>query len=433
MDYNETILFLNSLLDRERVEKVKYPETLDDFRKFLKRMGNPEKGLKTIHIAGTKGKGSTASIISEILRNAGYKTGLFLSPHLLNIRERIQLNGLPIPEEAFARIITKIKPEIKNNKGFRSLFETITSASFIYFKEKNADIAVYEVGLGGRLDATNVIETPDVAVITSISFDHTHILGNTLRKIAREKAGIIKKGGSVVSTVQDIEAEKVIQKIAREKEAKLSILGKDAPFEPLTTSLQGTKFLYKNQVYHTSLLGIHQAENTALSIFALEHTKFSINKTITKDTLKNITIPGRFQILRKTPYLVIDGAHNVESAKYLADAVEKIFGSKVLLIYASMKRKDVVGILKALRPVIKKIIITHINIPRAKPEEEIQDIAHQLKIPSIIKKNPIDALSYTFKISRKDDIILAAGSLYLAGEILKNANNWGNNGNSRVK
>jgi len=433
MDYNETILFLNSLLDRERVEKAKYPESLGDFRTFLKRVGNPEKGLRTIHIAGTKGKGSTAYIISEILRNEGYKIGLFLSPHLLNIRERIQLNGLPIPEEEFARIITKIKPEIRKNKGFRSLFETITTASFIYFKEKNVDVGVYEVGLGGRLDATNVIETPDAAVITSISFDHTHILGNTLRKIAREKAGIIKKGGNVVSTVQDSGVENVIQKIAREREAKLFILGKDAPFEPLTTSLRGTKFLYRKQEYHTALLGLHQAENAALSILTLEHTKFSIKKTTITNTLKNITIPGRFQILRKNPYLVIDGAHNVESAKYLAGAVEKIFGRKVLLIYASMKRKDVKGILKALKPVIKKMIITHIDTPRAKPEGKIRAIAHKLNIPSEIKEKPRNALSYAISISKKDDIILAAGSLYLAGKILKNTNNWENNGNTRLK
>jgi len=419
MNYNETISFLNSLLDRERIEKVKYPESLDDFRKFLTEVGNPEKGLKTIHIAGTKGKGSTAYILSEILRNEGYKTGLFLSPHLLNIRERIQVDSKPISEKEFAEIITLLQPKISKTTGFRSLFETITAASFIYFKKKNVDIGIYEVGLGGRLDATNVIETPEVIVITSISIDHTHILGNTVAKIAKEKAGVIKKGGNVVSTIQSVNAEKVIKKTAKEKGVRLSILGKDVSFFPIETSIQGTKFLYKDKEYYTGLLGMHQAENAALSILALENTKFRIKKSVVKNTLENIVIPGRFQILEKKPYLVIDGAHNVESAGYLRDTVEKVFNKRVILIYASMKRKDVKGIIKVLKPVIKKIIITRVNTPRAKSEEEIQKIADDLYVPSIIKSSPEDALSYAYSISSKGDIILAAGSLYLAGEILK--------------
>ncbi len=418
MDYNETISFLDSLLDRERQEKVKYPESLNDFKEFLKMMGNPHSGLRTIHIAGTKGKGSTAYMISEILKNAGYKTGLFLSPHLLNIRERIQLNGVPIQEDEFARIITKIKPDIKAGKGFRSLFETITAASFIYFKEKDVNIAVYEVGLGGRLDATNVIDTPEVAVITSISFDHTHILGNTLKEIAREKAGIIKREGNVVSTMQETEAGEEIEKIAGEKGARLFILGRDVPFSPLSTSLNGTRFLYGNQEHYTSLLGVHQAENAALSILALEHTKFGIDKKTIKNTLKNINIPGRFQILRKNPYLVIDGAHNVESAKYLEDTVSRVFNKQVILIYTSMKKKDVMGILKTLKPIAKKIIITSVDTPRVMPAKEIQKIANELNIPSVIKQKPKDALSYALKISKWDDIVLSAGSLYLAGEII---------------
>ena len=418
MDYNETISFLDSLLDRERQERMKYPESLDDFKAFLEMIGNPHYGLKTIHIAGTKGKGSTAWIISEILRNAGYKTGLFLSPHLLNIRERIQLNGIPIQEEEFAQIITGISPKIKQGMGFRSLFETITAASLVYFKEKNVDIAVYEVGLGGRLDATNVIERPDVAVITSISFDHTHILGNTLKEIAREKAGIIKRGGNVVSTIQEPEAEKEIKRIVEEREARLHILGKDVKFKPISTSIEGTKFLYRGQEYYTSLLGMHQAENAGLSLLALEHIKFSINPAAIKTTLRNIIIPGRFQILKRNPYLVIDGAHNVESAKFLRDTIEKVFHKQVILIYASMKKKDVKGILKTLKLIIKNIIITQIDTPRAMPVNEIRKITSKLNIPSVIKQKPKDALSYALEISKQDDIILAAGSLYLAGEMI---------------
>ncbi|RKZ23502.1 bifunctional folylpolyglutamate synthase/dihydrofolate synthase [bacterium] len=413
MTYREAIEFLETLYDSEKDIKPRYPDSLDEYYAFLELLGNPQEGLRGFHIAGTKGKGSTAYILSEILKSQGYRVGLFLSPHIFDIRERIQINGEWIGEADFARHMEKIKPYVRA-RGWRSVFEILTTMAFLHFKEKEVDFCVFEVGLGGRLDATNVIRVED-GIITSISLDHTHVLGDTVEEIAREKCGIIKEGMRIISQPQRRSVERIIRKMVREKKAGVYFLGEEIPFEVVRASLNGTEFYFADRKYTVSLIGRHQALNVGVALASADMAGVVEDEEKIEEALKNLSFPGRFQILKDDPLIIADGAHNVDSARRLKETVEEVLGENVSLIYGSLRRKDVRGILGVLKDIAKEIYFVPVNSPRSHTPEHLKEEAVLLGISGEVCETLERALSF----ASRNPPVLITGSLYLCAEAVK--------------
>ncbi|OGO60342.1 MAG: hypothetical protein A2Z36_02525, partial [Chloroflexi bacterium RBG_19FT_COMBO_48_23] len=336
MNYRQAENYILSFTDYEKIPGIAYTSANYDLRrmeKLLQPLGNPHLGTRTVHIAGTKGKGSTAVMISQTLIAAGYKTGLFTSPHLHTLRERIRINGTMISESDFAALVTKLKPIVEkiNNEsvyGELTTFEILTAVVFAYFKDSRVDFQVLEVGLGGRLDATNVAKA-DVCVITSLSLDHTEILGDTVAKIAAEKAGIIKHGCIVVSAPQVEEAAKIIEQACRQQRARLIQVGKDVTWHKTDSNLrqQTMKIKSKTGDYDLTipLLGDHQLENAATALAALE-VLVCLGAKISAQNIaqgfSQVSWPGRLQILSHEPMVVVDGAHNAYSMSKLVEFIK---------------------------------------------------------------------------------------------------------------
>jgi dihydrofolate synthase/folylpolyglutamate synthase len=410
MNFSQAEKYLNSLIDREKSQRAKYPESLDHFRRFLIDIGNPHKSLKGFLIAGTKGKGSTAHLIDAICRVAGYSTGLYTSPHLTSYRERIKINGKLISKERFASLIE----ELSMVKQKISVFETLTACAFLLFKRKGVDYSIFEVGLGGRLDATNVFD-PEVSIITPISIDHQKILGETVEEIAVEKAGIFKANGINISAPQLPAVETVLK---RKAYGNIKFI-KD--YEVISVSKEGTIFKLNDDEIQMGLIGRHQALNATVAISACGEAGIPIEIEKINKALSQFTIPGRFQIVRKKPYIVLDGAHNVASIKVLKQAILDVFNRPVLLVFSCLSNKDVGGMLCEIKPIVKKIYPTTILYPRTIKIEEITNNSKEVGIEiADIKENPIEALKKAISDATVDDIILVTGSFYLLGDILKN-------------
>lgn len=411
MNFEEANKFLNSLLDREKTTKVKYPESLDDFKNFLKDFGNPYKFFPSFIIAGTKGKGSTSFYLARILSSNGYKTGLFLSPHLVNIRERISIDGKLIGKQDFADLISDIKDRIKNC-SYRSVFETLTLMAFLYFKEQKVDVAVLEVGLGGRLDATNVVE-PVVSVITEISYDHTHILGKTLKSITKEKMGITRKDIPIVSSPQ----RKIVRDYIRQSaKSKLTFVGIDTPIEVKNISLEGTLFSYCEKEYFIKMIGEHQAKNVSTAIEAINQSHFKCDYLKTKDGLKNVIFPGRFQILQKKPLTILDGAHNTRSIDVLVKTYNNIINQKPTILFSCLKRKPYKEMIKILSDLSEHFVITKIGGERAIDENNLISEIKKNRKRYHYFENVEDAYKFLKKMKPP---YLITGSLYLVGKILE--------------
>lgn len=412
MDFKEAQDFLYSLIDYEK--KKTYVESLDPFREFLQRIGNPHHYLKNpILIVGTKGKGSTSHFISYGLNSLGYKVGLYTSPHLTDMRERIKINGEKIPEDRFTYYISKLKPFIEKKRGMRTVFETLTSMAFLYFLDEDVDFCVLEAGLGGRLDATNVVNQI-LTVITPISFDHTHILGKKIYQIAREKSAVIKNQNPTVSAPQHLYAMEVIKNAAKKQKSPLYVLGKDAKFEIKRLSLNEIEIYYRGiqikKVFKSFLTGKFQAKNMALAALALEVLglkEFNFQET---------KIEGRFEILMKRPLLIVDGAHNTLSIKSSLDSMKKIAGEYFSLIFGINKDKEVKKIVKliiASNP--SYVYLTKADTPRAMSPEELELIFLNFGFSKVKSfSQPFEALKAALS---REDKILVTGSFYLAGEI----------------
>jgi dihydrofolate synthase/folylpolyglutamate synthase len=393
---------------------------------LLNYLGNPHQGIKSVHIAGTKGKGSTAAMIASVLSASGYKTGLYTSPHLHSPRERIQIDGKPITPEELVLMTQKIIPALSkpSSYGFRTTFEVLTALSFLYFKERAVDYQVVEVGLGGRLDATNVIQ-PLVAVITSISLDHTEVLGATLDKIAKEKAGIIKPRGIVVSSPQPIEAQRVIQEVCRERGAKLIQVGEEITWRCLYVSKGGQSFEVKGlkgeyQLF-LPLLGEHQLENAAAAIATLEQlndpkiTPQSIAKGLSK-----VSWEGRLQILQEKPLIIVDGAHNAYSAQRLREAILRHFPfQKLLLIMGASVDKDIAGMVRELSPLSPHVFVTTSKHPRAAPAEVLASEWERQGFKPCLSHSLPQAINQALSQAGEGDLVLATGSLFIAAEVIE--------------
>ncbi|MCC0697331.1 bifunctional folylpolyglutamate synthase/dihydrofolate synthase [Clostridioides sp. ES-S-0048-02] len=404
---------------------------LENIGKLLELLGNPQETLNIIHVAGTNGKGSVCSFISNILRESGYKVGLYTSPYLETFTERIRVNGENIPQEDVARIIGLIKEKIEvmvsQGYAYPTEFEVVTAMAFYYYSEQKVDFVALEVGLGGRYDATNIITKSLVSVITSISLDHTGILGDTIEKIAYEKAGIIKENGIVLVYDQTDEAKDVIKSVCKEKNAKyievnfddINIKKSNINSQIYDCNIMGET--YKN--LEIMLIGEHQINNSILAMSVLKYLK-DIKKldNISEESIRKGLIttkwPGRIEKIKESPIFIIDGAHNEDGAKSLAKALDKHFKDKKLtLLIGMLEDKDIDGVLDILMPKFSKVVTTTPNNPRAINSDILKEKILKY-VSDVTSKHEIeDAVNYTLEISNKDDIIISAGSLYMIGTV----------------
>jgi dihydrofolate synthase/folylpolyglutamate synthase len=365
-------------------------------------------------------------MIAAGLQAAGYKTGLYTSPHLVTLRERIQVDGKPILKRELESLVARMRPHVEvvdhdKTYGELSTFELLTAAAFMQFQQKAVDFQVLETGLGGRLDATNVI-TPEVCVITSISLDHTEVLGDTIAKIAAEKAGIIKPGRPVVSSPQPEEAAEVIRETCKKKGARLISVGSEVIWRKLDSDLsgqslevQGLKGSYRITI---PLLGAHQLQNAAAAVATLE--VLGLPRKSIEAGLAKTNWPGRLQILRRRPLLVVDGAHNRDSASKLKEALKEYFHfDHLILIIGTSADKDVSGIVEELAPLANTVIVTRSRHPRAtKPEVLVGEFA-RVGVKAEVAEDITRAVAKALKRAGRKDLICATGSLFLVGEMIE--------------
>lgn len=387
-------------------------------------LGNPQDKMKYVHVAGTNGKGSTSTMIAEVLKAAGYKTGLFTSPYIIDFRERIQINSEMIPEADFAEIITQIKPIVENldSKGIQPTeFEIITAAAFVYFLNNSCDIVVLEVGLGGTLDSTNIIKQSEVSVICSISMDHTNILGDTLMEIAEHKCGIFKEGGRVVGYPQpDFAIERYVKEQAKKMNCSYmhSELGK---IRLLREEIDGSTIIYAGCTFKIPLTGKHQIYNFSTAIAAINTLKqngwdISMQQMITG--ISNLKMPARTEIISRNPLTIIDGGHNAEGVDALCLTLKThCKGKNIIAVFGMMKDKDYTYCVKNLAPLCARIYTTTPSNPRALPAKEL---ASAVK-PYCKKVKAVEDCAKAYEKAQKktgpDDVILVCGSLYLASDI----------------
>jgi len=432
--YAQALKYIDSLINYEKRAFFPYDKrhlNLQRMEHLLNLLGNPQQNLKVIHIAGTKGKGSTAAIIASILNAANLKVGLYTSPHLINACERIKIGEKPIEKKEFARFTFQIKSSIDSfdHSLLPTFFEVYTAIAFLYFFYKKVDLAVLEVGLGGRLDATNIITHPLVSIITQISFDHMRELGNDLTSIAREKSGIIKEGSKVITSPQKEEALSVIKETCKKKRAHLYKVGKEIKFKEIKSSLKGESFQVKTERrfyphLFSPLLGKHQLINASTAVGAIELLRgyeiFIPRKAIIEG-IRKVKWPGRIQILFRNPLFIVDCAHNTASVQTLANFLRKISQArKIILIMGVSKNKDIEGMGKLLFPLVDEIVLTKVNNPRAMEPEEIKKRTKDFSPRKIVIKNRVtDALPYALSSVECKDIICVTGSVYLAGEVLR--------------
>lgn len=400
----EVLDILNSFINYEKIGSI--PRDLENFKNFLGKLDNPQYKLKNvIHIVGTKGKGSVSFYLSRFLINAGFKVGTYISPHLVDIKERIMLNLNPISEDDFVRIFYKVyeNMEIKS-KNFRTFFETLTAMAFLYFLENNCDYCVIEAGLGGRLDATNVFNKSNV-IITKIHYDHMDVLGDTLDKIAFEKASVIKKNSLVFTSYQEEEVIKVIDDFVMKNDAKLFFV----EFETINSSLNGVEFSIKDRIFKTPLIGSFHAYNASLSIVAFERLT---NMEFKNELFKDVRIPGRFEIFKiNQKTIVLDVAHNYISILNTINNAIDLFHKEPVIIFSLSKDKDLENISKIVKPYL--ILLPHIENPRLLKPDEILKYLEKYVVFNTLK----DAVD--FAINSDFDIILVTGSNFLVAEFLK--------------
>ena len=433
MNYSQAEEYLNSFTNYEQIPGISYVQpgySLKHVEELLNRMGNPQLAARTIHIAGTKGKGSVSAMIAQVLSSSGYKTGLYTSPHFHTLRERISIDGSLISEAEFAAAMAEIKPFIESMRkdtAFRQLtyFEALTALAFAYFKKKQVGFQVLEVGLGGRLDATNVAR-PIICIITPISLDHTQILGNSLEEIAREKAGIIKPGCWVVLSPQPEEAASVISDICREKEAKVVQVGEDITWHKIGGDLYPQSLVIEgrrnNYQVNIPLSGDFQLENAASAVAALEvlgSAGFAISTADIARGLARVKWPGRFHILREYPTVLVDGAHNVASIKRLVDNIKGYFAHKrIFLVFGTSCDKDIPGIINELVPLSPQVIVTRTSHSRAAPLSTLVAEFSKRGIELEIRETVTEAISRALSLADRTDLICVTGSLFVVAEAL---------------
>jgi dihydrofolate synthase/folylpolyglutamate synthase len=426
VNYQAALSYILSFTDYEKLPAFLYKADNFDLRRMaelLDRLENPHLTSPAIHVGGTKGKGSTAAMIASALSAAGYRTGLYTSPHLHTFRERITIDGGMITEEEFAALTERLQPEIdevnrRHDYGEITTFEILTALAFAFFMERRVDFQVLEVGLGGRLDATNVV-MPRIAVITSISLDHAEVLGDSLAKIAGEKVGIIKPGTLVISAPQSNEVEGVIEEVCRSKGVSLITVGRDVTWRKLKSDLSGQFFEVKgkagNHKLIIPLLGEHQLENAAVAVAALE--ALDIGVVDIARGLAQVQWPGRLEILRHEPLFLADGAHNADSANRLRETIEKyLHFDRLILILGASSDKDIAGIVGALAPLSSQAIVTRSRHPRALAPNLLLEELEKQGVKGELAESVSSAVERAMEMAGPRDLICATGSLFVAAE-----------------
>jgi dihydrofolate synthase/folylpolyglutamate synthase len=431
MNYHDVLRYLYGLVDYEkrRIERYSPREfKIDRVVSLLDKLGNPHQSYPTLHIAGTKGKGSVSAMMAGVAQAAGLRTGLYTSPHLHTYRERMQINREPISRGDMTALVEEIEPTVASIPDLTT-FEVTTALAFLYFERAKVDLAVMEVGLGGRLDATNVI-TPEISIITSLSLDHTYLLGDTIGEIAGEKGGIIKEGVPVVTAPQEEEALVVLRNIAEERHAALTTVGKDWTWEPVERTLDGQKIRVNrtdaaspfDSTYEVKLIGDFQQENAAVAVAATATLHETGHPWATPAalhaSLADVQWAGRMEVLNREPLLIIDSAHNPYSAETLASSLQTWFPeTSWILIYGASNDKDISGMLEALLPISEHVIVTRSYHPRAAAPYSLADMCADLGRGAEIAVNSARALEQAFAKLERGWGIVVAGSIFIAADV----------------
>lgn len=383
-------------------------------------LGNPEARFPAIHIAGTNGKGSTSAMLASILREEGLRVGLFTSPYVYTFGERIQINGVPIPDGDLCRVIEAIRPAVDAMEDRPTEFELITAAAFFYFAEQKIDIAVIEVGMGGRLDATNVLPAPLLSVITGISLDHTAYLGDTVEKIAAEKAGILKRTSSCVCGIMEEAAGYTIAEIATSLDIYCGFVSPSA-LRVRSVSPRGCKFSYRHRRgLRIPFAAAYQPRNAALVLDACDELKnrdFKIRERSIRRGLRNVRWPGRFEYFSKKPAVVFDGSHNPEGIAAAYDAITSIYHGRVLILTGVMRDKDYSEMIRTLTPIAEAVFCVRPDNPRALPAEELTDAWQAVGADATAYPTVTTAMQAATERAKHERLpLFILGSLYLYRE-----------------
>ena len=424
--------YLDRFINYERQPGVSYTREsfdLKEFERFLARLDDPHRRLTTVVVAGTKGKGSTAAMIASIAQAAGLKAGLYTSPHLCSVRERIRVDGKMVSEDAFAALVGELMPHIEavgmaGVRRYRTFFEILTAMALVYFQRAEVDLAVLEVGLGGRLDAT-IVATRLVSVITSICLDNTEVLGDTIPKIAREKAGIIKPYGLAVVAPQRPEALTVIREVCVTQDARLHDIAAEWRWQPLSYGWEGSVFdlhgvARSYPALEIPLAGPHQILNATTAIATAEQLQaqgLPIAIDGIRQGVKQVQWEGRLETVSRQPWIVLDGAHNRDSARCLREALVTCFQyRRLVLVLGISANKNLEGIIEELAPLASMTVATRAMVPRAAPPQRVATLAAKWSDHIIAEEDTQKALAQAIAETQPDDLLLVTGSLYLVGD-----------------
>ena len=430
LTYRDALLRVFQHTDLEYGERPPYAERiwrLEHMENLLHAFGDPHLAYPSVHVAGTKGKGSTTAMIEAVLRAAGYRTGMYTSPHLHTFRERIRVGGQLIPEADLATTIADMQPVLDQHPE-ATVFEIITALAMVYFRQQAVDCGVFEVGMGGRLDSTNVLH-PLVSVITSISIDHVAVLGSTLAAIAREKAGIIKRQVPAVSSPQKPEALQVIEQTCYEREAPLTLAGRDWCWRlEAKSDIHQTLSIYQEgNASHPEypdmtlpLLGGHQLENACVAVAAIEALRaqgMAISRQAVRQGLATVQWPGRLEILGRAPLVVVDGAHNGDSMQRLLQALRGYLTyARLLIVFGAGRTHAPQDLLGALLPAADHLWVTQSHHPKAMPAAELVSVAQQAGTLADVSMSVREALMAVLACAGPQDLVLVTGSLFVVAE-----------------
>lgn len=414
-DYQQSVDYLFGL------QKFGIKFGLNSTENILKRVGNPHHRLRCIHVGGTNGKGSTGAMLSSLLKQHGFKVGLYTSPHLVRFTERFRIDDAEVSPDRIFEVFRKIH-DVLDERELPTFFEVVTAMGFLYFAEEEVDWAVVEVGMGGRLDSTNVIQ-PKLCVITNVSFDHQEYLGNTLSAIAREKAGIVKDGVTLVTGVRQPVVLGVLKATCSKRSAPLLRLGEDFRVRRNTDgSFQYQGVVHRWAALSVNLAGVHQTSNAALALASLEvlerEGELTIDPAAVQEGLSRVYWPARLEVLQKDPLIVLDGAHNSPGAESLRNSLKQCFSYNHLhLVMGIMADKDIRGIFRRLLPLAETAIFTQPRYARAANPESLRRLARPYIQKHYVIPDLASAIDQAKSLAEPNDLICITGSLYFAGEV----------------
>jgi len=426
MTYAEALRFLDSLIRADRPRQPYREVKLARVSHLLGLLGDPHRRLKTVLVGGTKGKGSTAVMITGILRAQGLKVGLTVKPHLVDYRERIQVAGRKIPQPDLAALVDQVRPAVEAGRGLAwgppTYVETTVAMAFLYFAQQQVDLAVVEVGIGGRLDATNVLE-PLVSVLTPISYDHTEILGDTLQEIATEKAGIIRPGGRVAAAPQPDEALRTLVRVCEAKQARLVLVGRDVEARIEATSLAGVRAtvrgLRATYPVRLPLLGRHQATNAATALAAVEllaDHSIPVSADAVRRGLATVRWPARIELIDARPYTIVDAGHNPASMAALRDTLQELLGGRrLVLVFGMLATKDYRTVTALIAPLAAAVVTTTPDNPHALPAAALAAEVRRYTSQVTAVPDRREAVERGRALAGPEDVLLVAGSVYLVG------------------